>query len=980
MNAFVTNLRRLSYKISQSEIERSADLEFIQLSAQESFVKFQRKHIHDVHLFRNREECFKTRIEKLVKDQHEVKANTFEVTNGLQKDINHLDALVNAMRFEVSMYRAKLYASENDNSKNNLCNKRVEILREELYRERQKSGRLVVMSEVLKHRIQHCFKILEQKENKFGLERDEHKSAMRAMRFKEWKQYMAVTRLGLDPYSLFLFFMQRVVNLAGSSKLNNDALRENGSCNILAAFLTCPKEEIKCLAVRTLGNICWNMNIEKRFLGWDVIRHWQQWVDLVNKNEMEPEESNSDTFNINEVIPHENLINDESSNVLNQGKLLSNKPCLVTLLKASASNDPQMAGFAIFGLTAISFHKSSSEVLGTIHDFIETILQLYSCEGQQFKLQKQAAIILGNLGYQSELNQNLIGSLGGINAFVKFCESSDEPDVIESSLVALRNNMTLSAKNKKLFIDGGGIQMLMTLSTSPNLVNLTDQDQMDKVLAIVVECLVHCTEPEEGRDESFLMEQRFKEIKPIVLFCASKNLKLKQNAGLLLGNISRNDLMRRKISINGGIESLFHLCEEDDEQAQAYALWALSNLAWNNEIQKRALKYWEQFLNFCKMTSFQIQVHALCFLGNMLYFNEETRELIFSNVDLVELIISKCCQNDSLEMKHSALRALLSLTYSYNEPIFSMEKRITSFLFEHCKTNSPPIVISLSLSILLNIASMHHDFRNSVIEQGGIDVITNLQSSHTEINQLISALLDELSGTSRSSAQVSSDVNSSKELLGVDNFLKLCKCGDISMIKYALECLSDLVEQDSANIHALISKEGHKILLDLLLNNDTSDGIIIAVLWLLRNMTQKSLKCKEMFGNNIIETLFHIIVKSQAGNTEELNYRISCCSKIEASLSVLVALAIENEHNSREILKYLDVLVDIAENKLKVNSLGKRINSYDGNTEEFMKNNARLAYTLLEIIEPFNFYVCWNCNCEQKIGTTCQYCGHKILG
>ncbi|CAM9788147.1 unnamed protein product, partial [Choristocarpus tenellus] len=48
-------------------------------------------------------------------------------------------------------------------------------------------------------------------------------------RHKIWRQRTAIRLLCTDVDSLFLFFAQRLANLAGSRREHNDALRQNGA-------------------------------------------------------------------------------------------------------------------------------------------------------------------------------------------------------------------------------------------------------------------------------------------------------------------------------------------------------------------------------------------------------------------------------------------------------------------------------------------------------------------------------------------------------------------------------------------------------------------------------------------------------------------------------------------------------------------------------------------------------------------------------
>lgn len=63
-----------------------------------------------------------------------------------------------------------------------------------------------------------------------ALERIEHERQKREERHKVWRHRTAIRLLCTSVDSLFLFFAQRLANLAGSRRTHNDALRANGEC------------------------------------------------------------------------------------------------------------------------------------------------------------------------------------------------------------------------------------------------------------------------------------------------------------------------------------------------------------------------------------------------------------------------------------------------------------------------------------------------------------------------------------------------------------------------------------------------------------------------------------------------------------------------------------------------------------------------------------------------------------------------------
>ncbi|CAM9414363.1 unnamed protein product [Discosporangium mesarthrocarpum] len=102
----------------------------------------------------------------------------------------------------------------------------------------------------------------------------------REERHQLWRQRTAMRLLCTDVDSLFLFFTQRVANLAGARKEHNDDLRMNGAIEVLAAMCSISRrKEIRRLAARSLAGLGWNGHVEARVLAWDIHRNWDLWVE-----------------------------------------------------------------------------------------------------------------------------------------------------------------------------------------------------------------------------------------------------------------------------------------------------------------------------------------------------------------------------------------------------------------------------------------------------------------------------------------------------------------------------------------------------------------------------------------------------------------------------------------------------------------------------------------------------------------------------
>lgn len=87
------------------------------------------------------------------------------------------------------------------------------------------------------HKIRRHEAYLAQIRTERRLEREEWERHLRNHRHLVWRNRTAVRLLGTSVNDIFLFFAQRVANLAGSRRTHNDALRDNGE-GVVAVLLT----------------------------------------------------------------------------------------------------------------------------------------------------------------------------------------------------------------------------------------------------------------------------------------------------------------------------------------------------------------------------------------------------------------------------------------------------------------------------------------------------------------------------------------------------------------------------------------------------------------------------------------------------------------------------------------------------------------------------------------------------------------------
>ncbi|CAM9647190.1 unnamed protein product, partial [Ectocarpus sp. 12 AP-2014] len=218
-------------------------------------------------------------LSELRKEYNEVRAELIARIDQLNRGRSNTEAWVKALRHDLAQERAKREAAEDRLAiVTNRARVLSEKLRTELRAERMHSLRLELWIAALHDEIRFHIKTQEEMRRLQALERIEHKRQKREQRHKVWRHRTAIRLLCTSVDTLFLFFAQRLANLAGSRRTHNDALRANGAVEVLAAVCRGPRKDLRRLAARALGALGWNGHTEARVLAWDIYRHWDLWV------------------------------------------------------------------------------------------------------------------------------------------------------------------------------------------------------------------------------------------------------------------------------------------------------------------------------------------------------------------------------------------------------------------------------------------------------------------------------------------------------------------------------------------------------------------------------------------------------------------------------------------------------------------------------------------------------------------------------
>jgi len=79
-------------------------------------------------------------------------------------------------------------------------------------------------------------KIIKEKEDIIFKLRNQKKEDDIKTKYILWCKAMALQRLTTDPDALFLFFIQRIANMAGARKGYNDQLQQNGAIAVISTL------------------------------------------------------------------------------------------------------------------------------------------------------------------------------------------------------------------------------------------------------------------------------------------------------------------------------------------------------------------------------------------------------------------------------------------------------------------------------------------------------------------------------------------------------------------------------------------------------------------------------------------------------------------------------------------------------------------------------------------------------------------------
>ena len=983
----------LKNKLAASKRTHTEDVKVTRFTSERAFELLQERLNEHIRTSKAKEARYEEAITALNKEINETRNSLTTKIEGMGVELQTMESMSTVLRYELSEFHVREDVTRKELEKvKDMWRRDLDTLKVQLRSERNHTARLELWIAAMHDDVKYYLKEIKLRENRLAEQRQQSEAAQLALKYERWKQTTAIYALGTDVDTLFLFFLQRVVNLAGSGKFYNDALRANGAMAILTAAAQGPRKDIRRLAARALGSMGWNGYTEQRLLGWDVIRGWKLHMDYVIPKEEEKLRKVGKTFEDKvatdgdeegidgeegEFVPSPSMSlraiirerrqwalrkarRREGPNEENQIMLGSERNVLRLLLDLCRVQEWDVVRYATMALAVAAYHESNNGIMGKTKHCIETVVGL--CRNLDEEIQTQAAATLANLAYGNEKNQELIGSCGGVEVLVDMCRGADV-DIIEAGTAALANLVTLHSGNAVRMAECGGVDALTHLITSNQIVNLLDFDQISEIQANAAECLANITRNYGKANAARIHDLG---LAPIILMCGSHNLQVQRHAALVLGNISQDEDQREMIGIRGGVEALMLLCEKEDQAVRANSLWALGNLAWHPLNQERIGRFLKDVVSLCNSDFLPVRVNAICCLANALYFHDKNRERLAEIEGAVALVISMCGEGFGEDIWENALRAVVSLTYEDAVGYKLGKEGLIRTLVKRCYC-SAGIVQKYAAMGLLNL-SIHDALKIRILEEGGVEALAGMQDSESKEAREVALNVLEALADIRSVDELADQ----KAAFGIAGMLQLVQTDNDLIVKLACESLAEEVWSGGEKKQKeLVELGGAEVIMKVLTKVGVGDDILNPALWTVRNLVHDNVENKGIIGLlGGVGSLIEVIKKT----FEQKKFPL-----VESALTTLVNLVVDHEKNCRMLLKEgLEVLIEVAESYEQIPE--EEIGGGGGKETyvEGVKNNAALATSLLQMVGPYNFLVCSNCGMKQASGGNCASCGRAI--
>ena len=877
-----------------------------------------------------------------------------------------------------------------------------ERLRYQLRSERRHSAALMFIIHMQRAAVKLLQMNIQQLRNEMRITAIKSKEERRLLRRDIWEHVFAFSKLSVDVDGLFEFFSSRLANIAGSGPGANDLLRRNGAALTLSALCRCPRPVVRKHAARALAGMGWNSFVEPRVIMWDCLLFWLAYKEGALREDHglyeKSKEKYMDTGRFETILEVENELEPylppegmtkrsvvrqkrqwalratrqrEGPNVENQ-KLINVKDgvisSLLDLCDRDGAVDWEIVRNAALAISVASYEEQNRLDMASDAHCIELLVQI--CGRDDPEIRTNAAVAIANLVHHNEDAQLSFGKVGAVPALLSMCRL-DIPDVLESATSALSNLTSFCDENCLRVLEEGGVGVITKLLTVTCSENLLDFDQNDEIQANAAEILTNASR----YNCNYTVSQFHPDvIDALIVACDSTNLQVKRHVPLVLGNIAENESCRASVGDRGGIEALFLVLEDSDHVAQANALWALSNLMWHTPNQTRAGLYLGEVIEFMASDYAPCKIHASILLANILYFNNSNRIRFLEREGALEMLVSyiRRREGDAI-ITESCLRSMLSISYMDAASLW-LGGRSGNCIPLFLSFIRPPYftreALKYSVEILLNLC-VHHDNRRTILDSNGIDALVHILGDDEEVvRQTALQILSHLEDVTPPEVLVKMKTD-----IGLARMVQLASTTDTLVRAVAAESIGEEVWSDKKKQTEVVQLGGVKSLVDMCANSEEPLESLLPALWSLRNVVNNNRDAQnQLCDSNGISILVDLLRGCVAGKYERQTGKV-----MEGALLCVIAAIANCERNSRRLVKIgLDVILDIADGVL-VTAMDQSLRDILVSAMKSDSINAT-AKAILQMLGPYNYVVCRNCQRKQDLSVThCFSCGYKLL-
>lgn len=377
-----------------------------------------------------------------------------------------------------------------------------------------------------------------------------------------------------------------------------------------------------------------------------------------------------------------------------------------------------------------------------------------------------------------------------------------------------------------------------------------------------------------------------------------------------------------------------------------------------------------EVISFLSASWLPIKTHACILLANLVYYNNNNRVRFLESDGSIEIVINYVRQKEDKSIVEANLRTLLSLSYLDQVAMWlGTDGDIIPLLISLLQV---PLVsrdvMRYSLEIICNLC-IHHVNRKKILDNAGIEALVSL---HTDVDAHIRE-------TSVSVIEHLEDVTPAEVLarakqdIGVERMVQLASNHDPLVRAVAAETIGEEVWRNPKQQSKATVAGGVEALLGIISNKAEAVESLLPSLWSLRNVLHNSDSAKHIFeDNNGVQIIVSALSRTLTGTFIEQTEKV-----LEGCLILLATAIMANDRNARKLLVLgLELVMDLAEQKM-----GRSVGA-DPHLRIALNSESviALAKSILQILGPYNYVVCRNCQKKQELsGTHCFNCGAALL-